>query len=293
MGILDKLKGALGGKKRLDISKRFELDRHAFHGTMSKFHVATDIKTREVFGIKLLDMEKTNHFRERFKSLDAPTEGEIGQTIDDPHVAKTIEFGLTTKGQEYILMELMDGPGVNVLVSEQNEELLVPNRLSLIVQMAKALNAVHEAGFIHRDVCPRNFICNKACDQVKLIDFGLTLPFKEEFCRPGNRTGTPQYMSPEVVRRRTTDQRLDLFSFGVTMYRMLTFEHPWGSTDTTGVGALQHDQRPATDIRTYRPDLNDMLVDAIHSCLEIDKEKRMPSTRRLLQYIKRLKSEEK
>lgn len=292
MGFLDKLKGAFNGKQRLDISKRFELDRHTFQGTMSKFHVATDIQTREVYGIKLLDMEKTKHFRQRFKGLNAPTEGEIGQTIKNPLVAKTIEFGMTTKGQEYILMELMDGPGVNVLVSERKDDALVPNRLKLIVQMAKALHAVHEAGFIHRDICPRNFICNKEIDTVKLIDFGLTVPFKEEFCRPGNRTGTPQYMSPEVVRRRTTDQRLDLFSFGVTMYRMLTYEHPWGSTDTTGVGALQHDQRPATDIRTHRPNLNEMLVDAIHSCLEIDKEKRMPSTRRLLQHIRRLKSEE-
>ena len=55
-------------------------------------------------------------------------------------------------------------------------------------------------------------------------------------------------MSPEVIRRRATDERLDIFSFGVTMYRMLSFEHPWGSTDTTGMAALAHDQRPATRI---------------------------------------------
>ncbi len=292
MGLFEKITGALRGKSRLDISKRFELDRHAFHGTMSKFHVATDIKTGEVFGIKLLDLEKTKHFRERFKGLNAPTEGEIGMQIDHPMVAKTVEFGFTTKGQEYILMELMNGPGVNVLVNEKSQA-MSENRISLIIQMAKALLAVHEAGFIHRDICPRNYICNKELTEVKLIDFGLTVPDKEEFRRPGNRTGTPQYMSPEVVRRRPTDQRLDLFSFGVTMYRMLTFEHPWGSTDTTGVGALQHDQRPAIDIREFRPDLNDMLVDAVHKCLEIDKENRMPSAQRLLQYIKRLKTEEK
>ena len=292
MGLFDKLKGALKGKSRLDISKRFELNRHAFHGTMSKFHVAKDIKTGEIFGIKLLDDEKTKHFRERFKGLDAPVEGEIGMSIDHPMVAKTIEYGLTIKGQEYILMELMDGPGMNVLVNEKSKK-LAANRISLIIQMATGLQAVHEAGFIHRDICPRNFICNKDLTKVKLIDFGLTVPDKEEFRRPGNRTGTPQYMSPEVVRRRPTDQRLDLFSFGVTMYRMLTFEHPWGSTDTTGVGALQHDQRAATDIREYRPNLNDMLVEAVHKCLEIDKENRMPSAKRLLQYVKRLKSEEK
>ncbi|MEM9412196.1 MAG: serine/threonine protein kinase, partial [Planctomycetota bacterium] len=80
------------------------MNRHPFHGTMSKFHVATDIKTGEEFGIKLLDAEKTKHFRERFKGLNAPTEGEIGMQIDHPLCAKTHEFGTTTKGQEYILM---------------------------------------------------------------------------------------------------------------------------------------------------------------------------------------------
>ncbi|MEM9411128.1 MAG: protein kinase [Planctomycetota bacterium] len=180
-----------------------------------------------------------------------------------------------------------------LLIKKKNDDELRPTRIKLIRQMAEALHAIHEAGFIHRDICPRNFICTKDLQKIKVIDFGLTVPDKEEFRRPGNRTGTPQYMAPEVVRRRPTDQRLDLFSFGVTMYRMLTFEHPWGSTDTTGVGALAHDQKPATNIRKYRPNLNEMLVDAIHLCLQIDKEKRMPSSKRLLQYLKRIKSEEK
>ena len=291
MGILDKFKGVLKGNTRLDISKRFSLDRHAFNGTMSKFHVAKDNQTGEVFGIKLLDEEKTKHFRDRFKGLNAPTEGEIGTELEHPLIAKTYEFGFTTTGQEYILMELVGGPGMNVLIKNKNEKDLAPSRINLIIKMAQALHAVHEAGYIHRDICPRNYICSKTLDNIKLIDFGLTVPNKEEFCRPGNRTGTPQYMAPEVVRRRPTDQRLDLFSFGVTMYRMLTFEHPWGSTDTTGVGALNHDQRRATDIRQYRPDLNEFLVEAVHKCLEIDKEDRMPDTKRLLRYLKRVGKE--
>jgi len=189
-------------------------------------------------------------------------------------------------------MEWVNGPGMNVLIKNRDEEKLGPNRLKLMVKMAEALNAVHEAGFIHRDICPRNFICTKDMSNIKLIDFGLTVPDKEEFRRPGNRTGTPQYMAPEVVRRRETDQRLDLFSFGVTMYRMLTYEHPWGSTDTTGMAALAHDQRPAEDIRKYRPNLDERLVKLIHKCVEIDKEKRMSTCKRLVQYLKQVPAEE-
>ncbi len=127
--------------------------------------------------------------------------------------------------------------------------------------------------------------------QIKLIDFGLTIPDKEEFHRPGNRTGTPQYMAPEVVRRRETDRRLDIFAFGVTMYRMLTFEHPWGSTDTTGMAALAHDQRVADDIHKHRPDLNEKLAQAVHKCIEIDKQKRFSSCKQLLQSIRNVRSE--
>ena len=295
MGFLDKFKGAFSGSgstKTLDVSKRFVVNRHAFHGTMSKFHVVKDIQTGEVFGIKLLDDEKTKLFRARFKGLNAPSEGEIGMQIKHPQVAKTIEFGKTTKGQEYILMEWIDGPGMNVLVKNKSENELAPCRLSLIRKMAEALQAVHDAGFIHRDICPRNYICNRDLTNIKLIDFGLTVPDQEEFRRPGNRTGTPQYMAPEVVRRRETDKRLDMFSFGVTMYRILTFEHPWGTTDTTGMAALAHDQRPADSIRKYRPKVNEKLAAAIHKCLEIDRDKRMPSCKSLLQSILGVKSED-
>ena len=82
---------------------------------------------------------------------------------------------------------------------------------SLLRQAAEALAAVHRAGYIHRDICPRNFVVDKDCESLKLIDFGLTVPATPPFMQPGNRTGTPNYMAPEVVRRRPTDQRLDIF----------------------------------------------------------------------------------
>jgi serine/threonine-protein kinase len=126
---------------------------------------------------------------------------------------------------------------------------------------------------------------------VKLIDFGLTVPDKPEFRQPGNRTGTPQYMAPEIVRRRETSTRLDIFAFGVTVYRLLTFEHPWNATDTTGKAALAHDTHPPISIRDHRPDLNTKLADAIHKCLLPDPDKRMPSCRAFLGAISAVKSE--
>ena len=111
--------------------------------------------------------------------------------------------------------------------------------------------AVHAAGFIHRDICPRNFLLTNNRDDLKLIDFGLTVPATRMFMQPGNRTGSPNYMAPELVRRRATDQRLDVFAFGVTAYEFCTFRLPW-LRGTTGMAAMSHDQ-PPTDIRKYRP----------------------------------------
>lgn len=294
MGILDKVKGVFGGREQttfLDVSARFRLDRHAFTGTMSKFHVATEIGTNKKMGIKFLDKEKTDFFKARFKGLKKPSEGEIAMKMNHPRIVETYQFGKTTKGVEYILMEYVDGPGMNTLVKNRSPE-LPENRLELIRQMADAVHAVHDAGFIHRDVCPRNFICNRDLKWLKLIDFGLTVPNQPPYRMPGNRTGTPQYMAPEIVRRRETDERVDVFAFGVTAYKVLTFEHPWRSTDTSGKGALVHDSQDPDDIRVHRPNLNSKLADAVHKCMHIDPAKRLPSCKLFLAAIRDVKSEE-
>jgi serine/threonine-protein kinase len=290
MGMLDKF---FGGTKKapLDVSARFRLDRHAFTGTMSKFHVAQEIGTKKLFGLKFLDEEKTAYFNSRFKGLNKPSEGEIALQIRHPQIVETYEFGVTTTGQEYIMMEYINGPGLDISI-RQRDPSMFPNRIKLIREMAEAIQSVHEHGFIHRDVCPRNFICYKDFTWLKLIDFGLTVPDEPPYRMPGNRTGTPQYMAPEVVRRRATDRTLDIFSFGVTAYRFLTFEHPWRSTDTTGKAALAHDTSEITPILEHLPKLNRKLASAIHKCLEVNPDKRMPSCKQFLTSIRGVEKEE-
>ena len=127
---------------------------------------------------------------------------------------------------------------------------------------------------------------------MKLIDFGLTVPNEAPYRMPGNRTGTPQYMAPEIVRRRETDHRVDIFAFGVTVYRMLTFEHPWRSTDTTGKAALVHDSSDPDDIRVHRPKLNGKLADTIQKCLHKNPDKRPASLKVFLGAIRDVKTED-
>lgn len=288
MGFLDGIRSIFSGGK-LDVASRFALLRAATMGTMSKFYMARDLRTNQVVGLKILDREKTLAFEARFKGLVKPTEGEIAAGFDHPGIIRTFEFGLTTKDEQYLVMEFIDGPNLNaVLVSR--DPMLEGRRLRFIRQAAEALTAVHEAGFIHRDICPRNLLVCENREDVKLIDFGLTVPATRPFMLPGNRTGTPNYMAPELVRRQPTDQRVDIFAFGVSAFELLTGELPW-NRGTTGMAAMTHDQPPA-DIFQYRPNVHPKLAEAIASCLVSDPAKRCPSARHFLRAIHGVKNED-
>ena len=261
---------------KLDVSKRFELLREAISGTMSKFHVVRDRSTDQIMGLKLLDPEKTAAFEKRFKGLGKPSEGEIAVALKHPRLVETYEFGLTTDNRNYVLMEFIDGPGLHSAIAIGDAR-LKPHRLALIRQMAEAIEAVHSAGYIHRDICPRNFICVDDLSSLRLIDFGLTIPATKPFLRPGNRTGTPLFMAPEIVRRRPTDHRIDLFALGVTAYQLCALKHPWNHNDVTGKAALAHDTQEPTDILDHCPDLNRALAQAIMRCLEPNADNRPKS----------------
>ena len=272
MGLVDRVR-SLFGETKLDISKRFELLREAVSGTMSKFYMARDRETGDVVGLKVCDLEKTNFFEGRFSGLKKPREGEIAIQFDHPRIVKTLEFGTTIKDEHYILMEFLDGPGLNAFIMQRSRQ-LEGKKHQLIKQMIEALIVVHEKKFIHRDVCPRNFICTKDGESLKLIDFGLTVPAEPAYMQPGNRTGTPNYMAPEIIRRKQTDHRLDIFSLGVTAYQTLTYQLPWPGQDVSGKAAVSHDTKPPLDIFAVRPQTNRRLGETIMKCLS-----RVPSDR--------------
>jgi len=290
MALFDSFKKLFANEK-LDVNQRFEILREAVTGTMSSFYMARERSTGKLFGLKILDPEKTIPFESRFKGLNKPPEGKVAMLMKFPKIVKTHEYGLTTKGEQYIVMEFVEGTGLSQLLYLK-DPLLKGNKLRLIRDMAESIDYVHKQGYIHRDICPRNFIVAPDGKSIKLIDFGLTLPATEPFMQPGNRTGTPLYMAPEVVRRRTTDHRLDVFSFGVTAYQLLTWEHPWPVGDATGNAALSHDTDPPTPILDYNPKLNPLLAEAIMQCISAKVEKRPESMEAFLRMIRRVRGEE-
>jgi serine/threonine-protein kinase len=276
--------------RRLHVNQRFELLREAISGTMSQFYMARDRRTGRVVGLKILDRQKTAAFEARFRGLKKPTEGEIAISLHHPYIVETYEHGLTADGCQYLVMEFLDGPGLNSMLVARDSR-LAGRTMEFIRHTAEALAFVHRSGYIHRDVCPRNLILTGQNGILKLTDFGLSVPATPPFMQPGNRTGTPNYMAPELVRRRPTDLRLDVFAFGVTAYEMCTGgQLPW-QPGHTGQAAMAHENPPA-DIRTYRPNLNDDLARAIHFCIEPDPSKRCPSIERFLAMIRHVETDE-
>lgn len=287
MALLDRFKSLLPGGK-LNVSARFALLREAIQGTMSNFYMARDLRTGEIVGLKILDREKQTAFESRFKGVTKPSEGEISSQLDHPRIVRTLEYGQTTDNAHYLVMEFIDGTDMNSLLVARSS-LLDGRRAHFIRQAAEAVAAVHAAGFLHRDICPRNLLLTSDKANLKLIDFGLAVPATREFMQPGNRTGTPNYMAPELVRRRPTDHRVDVFAFGVTAYEICTYQLPWAK-GTTGLAAMTHDQ-PPTDIRRHRPQIHPVLAKAIHWCIEPDVNRRCPSMEQFLRAIKDVRHE--
>ncbi|MDA7874995.1 serine/threonine protein kinase [bacterium] len=297
MSLFDSLKSAFHSSsgsnvsRKIDVEGRFARQRTAVTGTMAHFYVAKDREHDDrMVGIKILDIEKMELFENRFKGLKKPSEGEIALAMHHPNVVETYEVGLTMKGQPVLIMEYIAGPSMQNIVVQKQEEHVSGRRLKLIHDMAESLRYVHSKAYIHRDICPRNFICLPGSTGVKLIDFGLSVPATAPFMVPGNRTGTPLYMSPEIVRRRVTDQRVDIFSFGITCYCLVSFEHPWQGEILNGRAALHHDTSPPKDLVDRCPNVDPRLSRAIMNALNPDVTLRTESMEQFLLAIKNVET---
>ena len=295
MGLFDSIKAAIGGAAgggRIDVEARFKRQRTAVTGTMAQFFIAKDHAHNDrMVGVKVLDLEKMELFESRFKGLGKPTEGQIALSMKHPKIVETYEVGVSLKGEPVIVMEYIAGPSMQNIVVNKEEHHVHGKRIQLIRDMAQALKYVHDQNYIHRDICPRNFICLPGSTGVKLIDFGLTVPATPPFMAPGNRTGTPLYMSPEIVRRRSTDKRVDIFSFGVTCYCLCSFEHPWQGLILNGRAALQHDTSEPTDLIERCPNIDPRLARAIMMALDPVVETRTASMDQFLSAISSVESE--
>jgi serine/threonine protein kinase len=256
---------------KIDVRKRFDLLNRTGQGSMSKVWRARDKSLGRTVCVKLLDKEKTAKFELRFVGMNKPREGAICTALRHPNIVQTFEYGVTTDGEFYVVMELIDGMGLNFLIETKSPQ-LQGHRINYLTQIANALEYMHKQGYLHRDVCPRNVMVTKE-NVVKLIDFGLTIPNRAEFLKPGNRTGTPNYLAPEVIRRTNTDHRVDLFALGVTAYETYTGTLPWEKTQSLQT-LLSHMNSPGKDPREFNPKLDKATAQFLLKAIEREPRQR-------------------
>jgi serine/threonine protein kinase len=175
--------------------------------------------------------------------------------------------------------------GLNYLI-ETNSPQLEGNRVNFLIQIADALEYLHKQGFLHRDICPRNVMVTKE-DVVKLIDFGLTIPNRPEFCKPGNRTGTPNYLAPELIRRVTTDHRVDMFALGVTAYEVYTGKLPWEKTQSLQT-LLSHMNSAGRSPQEIRPGLDAATTAFLRKAIDRDPRERFQDPAEFREALKKL-----
>lgn len=259
--------------RRVNIEKRFSIIAETGAGSMSHVYKAFDNDQGRTVCLKVQDAEKSAAAIARASLMGRLSEGEVGLRINHPNVVRTYEHGDTTKAAHYIVMEFIDGTSLQYV--RQSRVTTLAQKIELLAQAADGLAAVHAAGFIHHDVGPKNMLVDRE-DRVKLIDFGLTVPNTVEFQRGGNRTGTIQYMAPEVIRREAKSEKLDIFSFGVMMFEFFSNKLPYDATDPMGQMRQRINGQP-TDIGVVAPNLPENLKAIIRKLLTKSPKDRWPS----------------
>lgn len=155
--------------------------------------------------------------------------------MDHPNIAAVFDAGMTDIGRPYFVMELVRGIAITEFCDQQ--QLSMPTRLRLFVNVCQAIQHAHQKGVIHRDIKPSNVLVTShdGIPVVKVIDFGIAkaigqrLTDKTIYTRFTAMIGTPLYMSPEQaeVSGLDVDTRSDIYSLGVLLYELLTGTTPF------------------------------------------------------------------
>lgn len=263
------------GLKRITVAKRFELSGRTGQGSMSKVYRAYDRELGRTVCLKILDKAKTKKFEERFAGLKKPHEGEVCMTLRHDNIVRSFEHGITSDGEPYLVMEWVEGLGLNYLVETRAPQ-LKGNRINYLGQLCDAVQYMHDNKWLHRDLCPRNVMVDKE-GVLKLIDFGLTVPYTPAFCIGGNRTGTSDILAPEIIKRKTTDHRVDLFALGVTAYEVFTGQLPWErSVSSEETFRRRLNQKPRT-AKELNPQVGDDLSAVLLRAIEREPGDRFPT----------------
>jgi non-specific serine/threonine protein kinase len=202
-------------------------------------------------------------------------EARATSAINHPNVITIHEIG-TTPTCAYIVMEYVEGCNLAELIAQSS--MGTDRFFDIAFQISDGIYEAHSKGIIHRDIKPENVLIT-GHDRVKLLDFGIAKHLNSAWRRSNDSTamesitktgvliGTPAYMSPEQLRGDQVDERTDVFSFGVLLYKMITGEHPFSGSTPIEVAASILKDEPSRTINAVN-NLPPQIVTLVLRCLE-------------------------
>ena len=270
----------------------YVIDGELGHGGMGVVYSATHPVIGKRAAIKILrpDVSRSPIAVERFIQ-----EARAVNKIGHPNIIDIFAYGALPDGRAYHVMDLLVGESLRRRIKRS---VMHPSEAaSVIDEVASALTAAHEHGFVHRDLKPDNVFLvahDGRWPEVKLLDFGLAKLMPEHgvaafTTKAGAMLGTPQYMSPEQARGKGVDYRTDVYALGVVMFEMLAGARPFPMLADSFATLLQHAEEPPMSLADVVAGLPAEMVQLVDAMLAKTPEAR-PSLAAVRTVIKRLRT---
>lgn len=276
----------LGGKLIGDFKVLHKLG----HGGMGQVFLAEQVSLKRKVALKILraDLAEDSDSLQRFKK-----EAEAIAQVIHPCIVQVYAIG-EAEGQHFMALEYVEGRNLKEYLALRGT-LDIHSLVSVLRQVASALQRASELGIIHRDIKPENILLTRK-GEVKVADFGLArfaaIIQPLNLTQTGMTLGTPLYMAPEQVEGKQIDQRTDIYSLGVTAYHMIA-GHPPYQGDTAVEVALKHLRGEAELLETIRPDFSKDVCELVQKMMSVDPMKRPQSFAEVLNSLVQISNKEK
>jgi serine/threonine protein kinase len=195
-------------------------------GGMGRIYRAEQIALKRPVAIKVIVSDDDPVANKRFL-----LEASLTANLVHPNIVKIYDFGRTSEGMLFLVMELLDGENLEAWV-DHNGPLSCKEALQVGVQLCGALTEAHGKQVVHRDIKPANIVISRRPGvglTATLIDFGLVKSAGQGggLSRTGMIVGTPMYMAPEQLSATGVDDRVDIYALGLTIFFSLTGRAPY------------------------------------------------------------------
>ncbi|MDZ7814456.1 MAG: protein kinase [Planctomycetota bacterium] len=215
------------------------------------------------------------------------TEGKAVAHLAHPNVVTGIDVG-EHQGFIYLIMEFVDGPTLREWLGE-HEVMDESTALDMAIQVSAALDYAYKNNFIHRDIKPDNIMLDRN-GVAKVCDLGLAISGEQDLFDEDGVVGTPHYLSPEQARgERNLDTRSDIYSFGATLYHVLTGSTPYSGEDSREIMEKHafSDIQPPSE---RNPDISEAFESIIMKMMARDRDLRYPTPGDLQRDLELLKA---